>query len=141
MQIRFDPARSGQTELHFSRELPVFPSLYGRFGCSRALSRASRLQVVADVMGRRNRGFFHVETDPNEEIFLRFLGELVLIEGLSQVIEASRYCMQIEIGTCFDAAKIVQAIGDCVSRFFYGGEAVEVIDSSQESSADSIRSL
>ena len=90
------------------------------------LTRATHLAGFADYLSRTNQGRFSVELPRPRETFQGFLEELVVIEGLTCVLETSRYSLTIDVGRCFPLLPVCQAVADCVVRHFHPAETVVV---------------
>ena len=112
-------------EIHFSRELPVFPKHHWRFRQPMPkvmLSRSADLHHIADLLTILNAGNFRVELKDGQTTFREFLADLVFHEGVEMIVDAERFTLTVKLGMCFDAESVCQSIAKCVYQHFYSSE-------------------
>jgi hypothetical protein len=115
----------GIVEIHFSRELPVFPKQRGRHRQSTPrvmLSRSVDLDCVAERLTNINTGNFCVELEGRRQCFRRFLADLVFLDGIEMIIDAERFTLTVGLGRCFDAEIVCRSVVNCVHHHFYSSE-------------------
>ena len=112
-------------EIHFSRELPVFPKHRRQFRQPMPkvmLSRSVDLDYISDLLMDLNAGNFCVELDGHRRAFREFLADLVFLEGVEMIVDVERFTLTVRVGRCFDAGSVCQSIAKCVHQHFYSSE-------------------
>ena len=112
-------------EIHFSRELPVFPrhQRHHRLPFPKVmLSRSADLEAAAELLALVNVGKFCVEMEDRRPAFREFLDNIVLLEGVEMIVDAERYTLNVKIGRCFDGESVCRSVARCVHRHFYSSE-------------------
>jgi hypothetical protein len=106
-----DEQQLSHLEVHFSVELPVFPkrtrySANWPHGRSVLPGRHSDLAAYARRMVRANHGRFSVEIPWPQAKYLAFLEELVTVEGLTEIVDSSRYSLTVAVAR--EAAELAE---------------------------------
>ncbi len=113
--------------LHFSRELPLFPrvrKLWWQMVCN--LNRRTQVWRLAQRMARENRGRFVVELADPVRTYAEFLRDLLTLPGVDRIHGARRYSMRVEVGRAFDAKELARSVAQCVQRYFYPEDSLEL---------------
>ncbi len=129
MKVLYKARNDGYVlEMHFSCELPLFPRARQMWWiCHRVLSRRTRVWDLAQQMARENRGRFVVELGDPQRTFAEFLQELLTLPGVDRVQDAQRYSLVLEVGRAFDRDEVARKVAECVRRYFYPEERLEMV--------------
>ena len=115
-------------EIHFSRELPVFPKHPKRLRQPMPkvmLSRSVDLDYISDLLTKLNAGNFCVELENHRRTFREFLADLVFLEGVEMIVDAERFALTVRVGRCFNAENVCRSVAKCVHQHFYSSERLE----------------
>ncbi len=123
-------------ELHFDRELPLFPRPQQTtwWAPPAGLNRRSQVWKLAQRMARENRGRFVVELADPQRTYAEFLHDLLTMPGVNSICGARRYALYVEVGRAFEPQHLARAIAECVRRHFYAEDSLTLSEMEEEHS-------
>lgn len=136
--MKFQLTRNSNQDftLHFDRPLPrlaaatLRPFFIPSYDLLRASTPRARKQM-SRVLARLNAGQTPFELPAAAKTYREFLESLVPIPGLISTGECDRYSVTIQVGTLFDPLAVGTRIAECLQRFFYPDEQLEMLEGSQ----------
>lgn len=115
-------------EIHFSRELPLFPKHQRTLRTSEPkvmLTRSVDMERVAELMAQVNVGKICVEMGQPRATFRQFILDLIVLDGVEMLVDAERYTLTIRVGRCFTPETVCRSVAECIQRHFYPAEQLE----------------